>query len=48
MTIIHVFEMNVTYFMHITGHNSLYLCIETPIEDYFINEWNERGEYILT
>ena len=27
MTTFHVSEMNVIYFMYITGYNSLYLCI---------------------
>jgi hypothetical protein len=36
------------YFMYITGYNSLSLKYDTTYKKiYFINELNERGEYIL-
>ena len=36
------------YFMYITGVNSLSLTYNTTSKKiYFINELNERGEYIL-
>ena len=41
-------KMNAIYFMYITGYNSLYKCtIIQHLENYFINELNDRGEYNL-
>ena len=41
--------MNVIYFMYITGYNSLFsMYNDTTFENYFINELNDRGEYILS
>jgi hypothetical protein len=47
MTSIHVCKMNAIYFMHITGYNSLFLYNDTTFDNYFINELNKGGEYIL-
>ena len=46
MTTIHVSEMNVIYFMYITGYNTLYLMYndKTFEKNYFINELNDRGD----
>ena len=49
MTTIHVSKMNVIYFMYTTGYNSLYLYNDMiSKKNYFINELNDRGEYILS
>ena len=49
MTTIHVQEMNVHYFMCITGYNFLFSINNntTSKKNYFINELEERGEYLL-
>ena len=39
---------DVIHFMYITGYNSLFQCTMIQLENYFINELNDRGEYILT
>ena len=34
--------------MYITGYNSLFENNDTTFENYFINELNDRGEFILS
>ena len=49
MITIRVLQMNVTYYM---VHNWIQFFVSmynaTIFENYFINELNDRGEYILT
>ena len=48
MTTIHVWKMIAIYFMSITGYNYFSMYNDTTSKkNYFINELNERGEYIL-
>ena len=49
MTTIHVCRLNVIYYMYITGYNSFFVSMynDTIFENYFINELNDRGEFIL-
>ena len=45
---IRVLKINVIYFMYITGYIFVLMYNDTTFENYFINELNDRGEYILS
>ena len=47
MTTIHVQEMNAIYYVHNWVQFFVSMYNDTTFENYFINELNERGEYIL-